>query len=194
MSRPEGDKTSVTSERFIEALNERIRRALRVGLTGQYLSYRRGRTPLLIAGGRTPSHRRGRTPCNPPCRTVSAREADVERRDVRVAVLRDVQRQLSAALLEDAVGGVPRDPLCSLLRGRRLRDHLRAQPVVEEELRGELARGRRADLEVDMHGTALVPAGVHRGEFRAARRVGGLVAAQELLAARVVHIRVHAER
>src|SRR5258705_5136426 len=55
MSRPEGDRTSVTSERFIEALNERIRRALRVGLTGQYLLIAGGEPLCLSQGGEPPA-------------------------------------------------------------------------------------------------------------------------------------------
>src|SRR6185436_8067844 len=86
------------------------------------------------------------------------------------------------------------DALRPLLRVGRLREHLCAQRVVEEELRGELARRCRADLEVDVYRAALVPTGVDRRELRAARRVGRLEAAQEFLPARVVDIGVHAER
>src|SRR6185503_512397 len=161
---------------------------LRAALTPEWGStcLSQGENPLVIAGGEPPA-----TPLQPP---ALACKSDVECRGVCVTALRDVQGQLPAALLEDAVGRVPRDALRPLLGVRRLREHLCAQRVVEEELRGELARSRRADLEVDVHRAALVPTGVDRRELRAARRVGRLEAAQELLPARALHIGVHTER
>src|SRR5687768_3843696 len=124
----------------------------------------------------------------------SVREADVEGRGVRVAGLRDVQQQLSAALLIDAIRGVARHALRSLLRVRRLREDLQAQRIVEEELRGELRGRRRTDLEVDVHRAPRVPARIHGREFGAAGGVGVLVAAKELLSARTLDVGVDAER
>src|SRR5439155_13286838 len=145
-SRPSRDRTSVTSERFIAALNGRGRRALRRGLTGEY-----DRTSC--PGGEAIAASAG-----------SARESDVERRGVCVAALRRGQQQLAVV---DPVRGIPHDPLRSLLRVRRLREHLRVERVVEEELRGEFV-GRRLDLEVYVHGAQLVPAGIDRRELHLA--------------------------
>ena len=82
-----------------------------------------------------------------------------------------------------------RDVGRALLGVRRVRVDRRGDRVVEEELGRELEPAVvvrvGADLEVDVHGAAAVPARVDRLERGRAGRVGHLVAAQEVLAARV---------
>ena len=109
-----------------------------------------------------------------------------------VAVRDRGQRQRRGIRAEDAVGGVGR------VRGRRAaflvrrvgREHLVVHRVGEEHLRRELERHRRAvvdaDLEVDVHGTTRVPAGIDRLERHEPVGIARLVAAQPVLAGGVV--------
>src|SRR5205814_1964099 len=83
---------------------------------------------------------------------------------------------------------------------RRQRIDLIRDALVEEELRGELvARGwpvEDANLAVDMHGAALIPAGKNGLEAHGPVAVCGLISAQEFLAQRVVRrlVRVNSLR
>src|SRR2546430_2408099 len=92
------------------------------------------------------------------------READVEGRGVSGAALRRLEQQLVPAAGIDAVLRVTQEAARLLVVGH-LREQLGVETVVEEELRSEvrdLRAARCADLEVDVHGAAAIPAGVDR--------------------------------
>src|SRR5215218_4476840 len=103
------------------------------------------------------------------CLTVSGIKRYVERRRVALPVLGQRKQQLVPAALEDAVFAVQLVAL-SLFGVRSLRVDLVCERIVEVELRRELVTlfgfGAAADLEVDVDGPALVPAGIDRREPR----------------------------
>src|SRR5260370_40306318 len=86
------------------------------------------------------------------------READVEGRGVAGAGLGRLEQQFVAAAGVDPVLRVLHPAGAALLRVGRLREDLRVERVVEEQLRGEIGDraggGRGAELEVDVRGAA----------------------------------------
>ena len=94
-------------------------------------------------------------------------EADLERGRIAVGRCGRNKHELIAATPEDAIMLVSRDALPSRGIRRVSMDAIR-QSVVEVHLRRELkaspGRGRGANLEVDMHRPAFIPAGVYGDE------------------------------
>src|SRR5689334_1392319 len=89
--------------------------------------------------------------------------------------------QLAAAVAVQAVALVA-ETAAAPPRVRRPRVHAVGDRLVEVDLRGELLPLGRSNLEVDVHGAALVPAGIDRGEARQPGRARRLVPPQEPLA------------
>ena len=109
-------------------------------------------------------------------------KSHVERRCIAWRGRRNVKQQCVA---EDAILAVTHGAIAACVVGW-LRQHLVAERIVKEELRGKfvplLSVRRRAHLEVDMDCTAGIPAGVDGREGGRPIRIRNLVAAQPLLA------------
>src|SRR6266480_2842330 len=100
--------------------------------------------------------------------SLSRLQADVEARDVAVAAFRRLQGQLPVALSKYIVPRISQLAADALLRVWRRGKDLVGERVVEEELRGELGVVR-PNLEMDVHGAALIPPGINRHELGFAR-------------------------
>src|SRR5215211_7263767 len=110
-------------------------------------------------------------------------QPDVERAYIALCVFGEQEHQFAAATPEDVVSVVLQgaQPLGSIggLRMHVIRDGI-IEVQLRRKLKAPLARRIRANLEVDVDGSARIPTRIDRDELGSSTGVCRLIAAQEL--------------